>query len=93
MDDMVTGQPRIKLYATDGTESVLKGDALVIYLREESVRLAVQILDESDIRPGQRIRVQEASFDRNGGAETAPTGKRSRADREAWRKHLRKMHK
>lgn len=56
MDDMFTGGPRIKLYENeDGT---LKGDALVVYLCEPSVQLAIDILDESQLRLGVTIRVQ-----------------------------------
>ena len=55
-------RPRIKLYtAPDGT---FKGDALVVYFRAESVDLAVQMLDESELRFGEpgKMHVQEADF-------------------------------
>ncbi|CAJ0823901.1 16501_t:CDS:2 [Entrophospora sp. SA101] len=42
----------------------LKGDALVTYLKEESVTLACQLLDETILRPEEpyKIRVQKAEF-------------------------------
>ncbi|KAK5168271.1 uncharacterized protein LTR77_006840 [Saxophila tyrrhenica] len=58
-----TGQPRIKLYLDD--QGKPKGDALVVYFRPESVRLAIDMLDETDFRLGLPLasgpmRIQEA---------------------------------
>lgn len=102
MDEILTGKPRIKLY-TD-SEGNFKGDALIVYLREESVTLAISLLDEDEIRPGNKIRVQEASFNQNStpqeqqtehqaeeSAESSP--KRNKIDKETWKKHMRKMQK
>ncbi|KAI5819849.1 nuclear mRNA splicing factor-associated protein [Pyronema omphalodes] len=62
-EEIDTGKPRIKLYRNeDGT---LKGDALVIYFRPESVNLAINMLDDSPLRiggGGMPIRVQAADF-------------------------------
>ncbi|KAJ3140803.1 hypothetical protein HK100_009239 [Physocladia obscura] len=65
MEDIATGLPRIKMY-TDSNGN-FKGDALVTYFKEESVKLAVDLLDDSDFRldtgsSGTRIRVQQAVF-------------------------------
>jgi HIV Tat-specific factor 1 len=43
------GQPRIKMY-TDEESGLFRGDALVTYFREESVELAINVLDESALR-------------------------------------------
>ncbi|CAO3564985.1 unnamed protein product [Mortierella alpina] len=55
--------PRIKLYTNqDGQKT---GEALVTYLRHESVPLAIDLLDDTEYRPGvdkSRIRVQQAQF-------------------------------
>lgn len=48
-----TNMPRIKLYKNDDGE--FKGDALVVYNRPESVRMAIDLLDETDFRPGQKL--------------------------------------
>ncbi|KAG0213657.1 hypothetical protein BGX28_003810 [Mortierella sp. GBA30] len=56
-------KPRIKLY-TD-KEGRKTGEALVTYLRQESVALAIDLLDDTEFRPGVekgRIRVQQAQF-------------------------------
>jgi HIV Tat-specific factor 1 len=61
-EEIDTGKPRIKLYRNeDGT---LKGDALVIYFRPESVNLAINMLDDSPFRIGTQgmIKVQAADF-------------------------------
>ncbi|CAG8515903.1 16425_t:CDS:10 [Rhizophagus irregularis] len=62
MEDLVAGGPKIKLYKDD--KDRLKGDALVTYLKEESVALACQLLDETQLRPEEVsvIRVQKAQF-------------------------------
>lgn len=55
------GKPRIKIYRNeDGT---LKGDALIIYFRPESVDLAIQMLDGTPLRYGTaEMKVQAADF-------------------------------
>jgi HIV Tat-specific factor 1 len=60
--DPTTGLPKIKLYAD--INGKLKGDALVMYLREESVALACDLIDDTKFRddePG-KILVQPAEF-------------------------------
>ncbi|CAG8633379.1 16254_t:CDS:10 [Funneliformis caledonium] len=62
MEDLIAGGPKIKLYKDD--KDRLKGDALVTYLKEESVALACQLLDETQLRPDEVsiMRVQKAQF-------------------------------
>jgi HIV Tat-specific factor 1 len=62
-EDPLTSKPRIKIYThDDGTQ---KGDALVTYFREESVSLAVTMLDDIDLRGDgkSRMRVAKATFE------------------------------
>lgn len=57
------GTKRIKLYAD--TEGNLKGDALIVYFKPESVDLAVQMMDNAEQRIGQPetiIKVEPADF-------------------------------
>ncbi|ONH69863.1 Splicing factor U2AF-associated protein 2 [Cyberlindnera fabianii] len=60
-EDLLTGKARIKMYTDD--EGKFKGDALVIYMKPESVPLAVQMLDDTRLRVGaDAIKVQAAEF-------------------------------
>lgn len=90
MDEILTGNPRIKLYSDE--EGRQKGDALIVYLREESVSLALNILDESEIRPENKISVQEASFNQNSEGNEVKS-KTNKIDKETWKKHMIKMKK
>lgn len=66
-----TSTKRIKLYKETSTEagkSQLKGDALVIYFKPESVNLAIQMMDGAEFRVGDKssiIRVEAAQFPGN----------------------------
>ncbi|KAF2430541.1 putative nuclear mRNA splicing factor-associated protein [Tothia fuscella] len=51
-EEIETGKPRIKLYEDESGKP--KGDALIIYFRPESVNLAIQMLDDSDFRLGEK---------------------------------------
>jgi HIV Tat-specific factor 1 len=57
------GEPKVKMYAReDGTFS---GEALVVYFKEDSVLLALNILDDAELRLGDSgtvMRVQRAEF-------------------------------
>ncbi|KAH6577597.1 hypothetical protein BASA62_000797 [Batrachochytrium salamandrivorans] len=62
LEDPVSATPKIKLYSD--AAGVFKGDALVIFFKEESVQLAVDLLDDTLLREddGVRIHVQKAVF-------------------------------
>ncbi len=97
MDDMFTGRPRIKLYERE--DGAFKGEALVVYLREESATLAAQLLDESYFRPTVLIRVEPARFEREAATEEAPPssspavpeGARRKVDKRTWKQHMQQM--
>ncbi|KAG4301212.1 hypothetical protein PCANB_002556 [Pneumocystis canis] len=61
-ENIDTGKPRIKIYLNEQGEP--KGDAMVIFFREESVKLAIQLLDDTYLRisdkSGPKMRVQQA---------------------------------
>ncbi|CCI49570.1 unnamed protein product [Albugo candida] len=63
--DLIDEQPRIKLYQTKD-QGGLNGDAAICYMKEASVELATQLLDQSEFRPDWRIDVSPAVFQQKG---------------------------
>lgn len=62
--DQRTGENKVKLYKDKNGN--LKGDALISFLREESVAMAIEILNDTEIRPGYKISVDKAQFEQKG---------------------------
>ena len=62
--DPKTNQNKIKIYKDGNGKN--KGDALVSFLREESVSMAVDLFNDAEIRPGYRISVEKAKFEQKG---------------------------
>jgi len=63
-EDPETGLPKIKIYT--GPNGKPKGDALVCYLKEESVPLAMELLDGAFIKPNYKVTLQKAQFQMKG---------------------------
>jgi HIV Tat-specific factor 1 len=88
------GEPKVKMYAReDGTFS---GEALVVYFKEDSVSLAINILDDAELRlgdPSSRMSVQRAEFghkNESSGGESKP---RKVVDRKRITKRIGRMQK
>lgn len=57
------GEPKVKMYARD--DGSFAGEALVVFFKEDSVTLAINLLDEAELRLGESstvMRVVRADF-------------------------------
>ncbi|KAJ7346609.1 hypothetical protein DFH08DRAFT_924451 [Mycena albidolilacea] len=92
------GEPKVKMYATeDGT---FNGEALVVYFKEDSVLLALNILDDAELRfgdPSTVMRVARADFTHKnsggGGVNNDPSKPRKTVDKKKASKRIGKMQK
>ena len=64
MIDPNTGESKIKVYKDP--QGVAKGDARICYSNIESVQMAIEWLNTSEIRPGFPVKVEEATFQMKG---------------------------
>lgn len=93
------GAPKVKLYARE--DGSFSGDALVVYFKEESVDLAVNLLDDVELRlgePGPRMKVQRAEFGHKyeGGGVQSENGEaklRKTVDKKKISRRIGKMQK
>ena len=58
--DPYTGTDHIRVYKDEN--GIPKGDARIGYAMEESVEMAIEMLNDTEIRPGCRISVEVAEF-------------------------------
>ena len=82
-----SGQKRVKIYHDE--DGNVKGDALVTYFKPESVPLAIQLLDETELpradgSPGPMIRVQLV-LSRVTGAYCRPNSRAMKAETKTKR--------
>jgi len=89
MKDTSTGDAKMKLYTdSDGNK---KGDGLCTYIKIESVHLALQILDGSDLR-GHKVSVERAQFQLKGAYDPTKKPKsKKRKDKEKVKKMQEKL--
>ncbi|TDL26119.1 hypothetical protein BD410DRAFT_784158 [Rickenella mellea] len=80
------GEPKVKLYAKD--DGSFSGEALVVYFKEESVSLAVAMLDDAELRlgdPSTRMAVKQAEFGHKNTTQ-GPSGEGSKPRRTVDKK-------
>lgn len=92
------GEPKVKLYARD--DGSFSGEALVVYFKEDSVILALNILDDAELRIGDsstRMTVKVAEFGNKheaGSVEGSATAKvRKTVDKKKATRRIGKMQK
>lgn len=92
-EELETKKPRIKMYEDEN--GIFKGEALIVYFRPESVDLAIQLLDETKLRLGDRqtgkMKVQPADFSFKAHQEDAPANRMNQADKKKLLKKKEKM--
>ncbi|KAJ7287541.1 hypothetical protein C8J57DRAFT_1284225 [Mycena rebaudengoi] len=88
------GEPKVKMYAKeDGTFS---GEALVVYFKEDSVLLALNILDDAELRFGDSstvMRVTKAEFGHKNTGGGDGGGPRKTMDKKKASRRIGKMQK
>ncbi|KAF9531610.1 hypothetical protein CPB83DRAFT_848456 [Crepidotus variabilis] len=91
------GDPKIKLYAKE--DGSFSGEALVVYFKEESVTLAVSLLDEAELRLGEPrtiMHVKKADFAHKSNTTAGPSGEsqpRKTVDKKKASRRIGKMQK
>ena len=89
------GEPKIKMYARENGS--FSGEALVVFFKEDSVTLALNLMDEAELRLGDastRMRVQKAEFghkQQQGAGEHGGGGERKVVNRKKATKRIGKM--
>ncbi|KAL5367260.1 putative splicing factor [Cryptosporidium parvum] len=69
--DPTTLSPKIKLYNDELTKE-FSGNALVVYKYEQSIELALKYLNETEIRPGFKVKIEKAIFNKSSKSNIAP---------------------
>ncbi|KAJ3570960.1 hypothetical protein NP233_g4065 [Leucocoprinus birnbaumii] len=89
------GEPKVKMYARD--DGTFSGEALVVYFKEDSVVLALNLLDEAELRlgdPSTVMRVVKADFTHKNHTSTAGGDQPRRVvDKKKATKRIGKMQK
>ncbi|KAH8738583.1 RNA recognition motif containing protein [Cryptosporidium ryanae] len=62
--DPETLEPKIKLYKEEDTKE-FTGNALVVYKFEQSIDIAIKYLNDTEIRPGHKVNIEKAVFNKN----------------------------
>jgi len=85
------GESKVKMYARE--DGSFSGEALVVYFKEDSVLLALNLLDDAEFRlgdPSTTMRVQKAEF---GHKNSAGHGERKTVDKKKASRRIGKMQK
>jgi HIV Tat-specific factor 1 len=90
-----TGEPKVKMYANDDGSFI--GEALVVYFKEDSVILAINLLDEAELRIGDSstvMHVSKADFAHKNNAAAKEGGQPRRVvNKKKTTKRIGKMQK
>jgi HIV Tat-specific factor 1 len=88
------GEPKVKMYARE--DGSFNGEALVVYFKEDSVILALNLLDDAELRLGDAnsvMRVSKAEFGHKAAGGDGQEVKRKTVDKKKASKRIGKMQK
>ncbi|KAF8973297.1 hypothetical protein BDZ97DRAFT_2070371 [Flammula alnicola] len=88
------GEPKVKMYARD--DGSFSGEALVVYFKEDSVTLALTLLEDAELRLGQPstvMKVSKADFAHKTHAPGQESKPRKTMDKKKITKRIGKMQK
>ncbi|CAK5265610.1 unnamed protein product [Mycena citricolor] len=88
------GEPKVKMYAKD--DGSFSGEALVVYFKEDSVFLAVSILDDAELRIGDGstvMQVAKADFAHKATSNGTASAPRKTVDKKRATRRIGKMQK
>ena len=88
------GEPKVKMYAREN--GTFSGEALVVFFKEDSVNLAINILDDAELRLGDsssRMSVQHAEFGHKHDNTSGEAKPRRVVDRNKTTKRIGRMQK
>lgn len=89
------GEPKVKMYARE--DGSFSGETLVVYFKEDSVVLAINILDEAELRlgdPSSVMHVSRADFSHKSHSTGATNGQpRKVVDKKKASRRIGKMQK
>lgn len=88
-----SGEPKVKMYARE--DGSFSGEALVVYFKEDSVTLALTILEDAELRLGQpstAMKISKADFAHKTHASSTQESKpRKTMDKKKITKRIGKM--
>lgn len=88
------GEPKVKMYARE--DGSFSGEALIVYFKEESVTLALTILEDSELRLGQPstvMKVSKADFTHKAQTSGEEQKPRKTVDKKKITRRLGKLQK
>ena len=88
------GDAKVKMYARE--DGSFSGEALVVYFKEDSVLLAMNLLDDAEFRLGESstvMRVQKAQFDHKNTSQHGESKPRKVVDKKKASRRIGKMQK
>lgn len=86
------GEPKVKMYARE--DGSFSGEALVVYFKEDSVTLALTILEDAELRLGQpstAMKVSKADFAHKTHGSSTQEKPRKTVDKKTITKRIGKM--